>query len=121
MTWLGKKTAILACTAILFATVASLAHAELTQRGDLFVSFSGGIVPTALPRHARAPIVARSSTNSMAAAGRLRNSTVRSVWLTLRRSMACWPAAYCAEKVGKAAVAIAWAIIPCGSSISKKP
>lgn len=56
MTWLGKKTAVLACTAILFAILASLAHAELTQRGDLFVSFSGGIAPTALPRHTRGPI-----------------------------------------------------------------
>jgi hypothetical protein len=52
---------ILACTAILFATAASLAHAELTQRGDLFVSFSGGIAPTALPRHSRAPISVRVS------------------------------------------------------------
>ncbi len=59
MTWLGKKTAVLACTVILFAIVASLAHAELTQRGDLFVSFSGGIAPTALPRHTRGPISVR--------------------------------------------------------------
>ena len=59
MTRLGKKTAILASTAILFAIVASLAHAELTQRGDLFVSFSGGIAPTTLPRHAHAPISVR--------------------------------------------------------------
>jgi hypothetical protein len=35
---------------------ASLAHAELTERGDLFVRFDGGIVPNALPRQARAPI-----------------------------------------------------------------
>jgi hypothetical protein len=36
--------------------VASLAHAELVERGDLFVRFNGGIAPTALPRHANAPI-----------------------------------------------------------------
>jgi hypothetical protein len=38
---------------------ASLAHAELVERGDLFVRFSGGIAPTALPRHAEAPIAVR--------------------------------------------------------------
>ncbi|MEX2108112.1 MAG: hypothetical protein WD827_04405 [Solirubrobacterales bacterium] len=43
--------AIVAC-----AAGASLAHAELTARGDLFVKFNGGIAPNALPRHARAPI-----------------------------------------------------------------
>jgi hypothetical protein len=35
---------------------AALAQAELTARGDLFVKFSGGIAPGALPRDARAPI-----------------------------------------------------------------
>lgn len=39
-----------------FATFASLVQAELTARGDLFVRFSGGITPNALPRHSRAPI-----------------------------------------------------------------
>jgi hypothetical protein len=34
----------------------SFADAELTARGDLFVSFKGGIAPTALPRHRLAPI-----------------------------------------------------------------
>lgn len=33
-----------------------LAHAELTERGDLFVRFKGGIVPNALPRTKLAPI-----------------------------------------------------------------
>ncbi|HEV2790716.1 MAG TPA: hypothetical protein VGV69_05405 [Solirubrobacterales bacterium] len=49
----------IAALAVLLATCllgASLAHAELTERGDLFVKFDGGIVPDALPRHARAPI-----------------------------------------------------------------
>jgi len=39
-----------------FALTASLAQAELTARGDLFVRFSGGIEPNALPRDSRAPI-----------------------------------------------------------------
>jgi hypothetical protein len=50
---------VLACTALLFAAAVSLGQAELTQRGDLFVSFSGGIAPTTLPRHSRAPIAVR--------------------------------------------------------------
>jgi hypothetical protein len=48
---------LLGCLAV--ATVlllTSAADAELTQHGDLFVSFNGGISPTALPRHTLAPI-----------------------------------------------------------------
>jgi hypothetical protein len=33
-----------------------LAHAELAEKGDLFVSFQGGIAPNALPRKKLAPI-----------------------------------------------------------------
>jgi hypothetical protein len=50
------KIGVLAFVAIVFAVSASLAHAELTARGDLFVKFSGGIAPDALPRLSRAPI-----------------------------------------------------------------
>ncbi len=38
------------------AMVSSLAHAELIAHGNLFVKFSGGIAPDALPRSAPAPI-----------------------------------------------------------------
>lgn len=51
-----KKLGALAIAIAVFAIGASLAHAELTARGDLFVRFSGGIAPSALPRHSRAPI-----------------------------------------------------------------
>ncbi|HEY5052703.1 MAG TPA: hypothetical protein VII45_04765 [Solirubrobacterales bacterium] len=51
-----KKIGIVAIVALAFALAASLAHAELSERGDLFVKFNGGIAPNALPRHARAPI-----------------------------------------------------------------
>jgi hypothetical protein len=44
---------------VAFASCASLADAELTARGDLFVKFNGGIAPNALPRHSRAPISIR--------------------------------------------------------------
>ncbi len=36
-----------------------MAHAELVERGDLFVRFDGGIAPTALPRNSQAPISVR--------------------------------------------------------------
>lgn len=55
----SRKIAVLAALAGAFALCASLAHAELTARGDLFVRFDGGIAPDALPRHARAPISVR--------------------------------------------------------------
>jgi hypothetical protein len=52
---LGKKTSLVACVAVCLA-LAPLAHAELTERGDLFVTFKGGIDPNALPRTKLAPI-----------------------------------------------------------------
>jgi hypothetical protein len=48
---------VLSALACLF--VASLAHAELIERGDLFVTFDGGIAPLALPRDTNAPISVR--------------------------------------------------------------
>jgi len=38
---------------------AAIAHAELVERGNLFVKFAGGIAPAALPRQAKAPISVR--------------------------------------------------------------
>jgi len=51
-----KKLGALTIALTIFGICASLAHAELTARGDLFVKFSGGIAPDALPRLSRAPI-----------------------------------------------------------------
>ena len=51
-----KRLGALAIAIAVFALGASLAQAELTAHGDLFVKFSGGIAPDALPRHSRAPI-----------------------------------------------------------------
>ncbi len=45
-----------AAVVVVCAGCASLASAELTARGDLFIKFDGGIAPQALPRTARAPI-----------------------------------------------------------------
>ena len=51
-----RQVGVAAVVIVAFAVVASLAQAELTARGDLFVKFSGGITPDALPREVRAPI-----------------------------------------------------------------
>lgn len=47
----------MALVALALGLFASLAVAELTQRGDLFVRFNGGISPDALPRKELAPIM----------------------------------------------------------------
>jgi hypothetical protein len=52
----STAAAVLAVALLFFA---SLAHAELVERGNLFVKFAGGIAPTALPRVERAPIAVR--------------------------------------------------------------
>jgi hypothetical protein len=52
-----RRTAIaLIATATLLVAFASIAAAALTQHGDLFLTFNGGLSPTALPRHTLAPI-----------------------------------------------------------------
>lgn len=48
--------AMITLATIAGTSIPSLAHAELTERGDLFVRFQGGISPTALPRTQLAPI-----------------------------------------------------------------
>jgi hypothetical protein len=42
--------------ALVLSIAAPTAQAELTEKGDLFVRFDGGIAPNALPRTHRAPI-----------------------------------------------------------------
>jgi len=54
-----KRIAALAVFATALLLGASLANAELVERGNLFVKFEGGIAPTVLPRHANAPISVR--------------------------------------------------------------
>lgn len=55
----AKRVAGLAVLATVLVFGAALANAELVERGNLFVRFSGGIDPTLLPRHAQAPIGVR--------------------------------------------------------------
>jgi hypothetical protein len=53
----GRRLIALAVgLAVAFAAAASLANAELSASGNLFVTFYGGILPAGLPRHGRAPI-----------------------------------------------------------------
>lgn len=52
----GKRALAVTVLALGVFLAASIASAELVERGDLFVKFDGGISPTALPRHANAPI-----------------------------------------------------------------
>jgi len=50
---------VFAIAAIVLVFAASLANAELIERGNLFVKFAGGIEPTKLPRQDNAPISVR--------------------------------------------------------------
>ncbi len=54
----GKKRLVVVAlaAALVFALLAEMASAELTERGDLFIRFKGGISPSALPRKELAPI-----------------------------------------------------------------
>jgi hypothetical protein len=52
----GRRRAVLATAVVLLLAFASLARAELVERGNLFVTFRGGLEPAALPRDSRAPI-----------------------------------------------------------------
>ncbi len=53
---LGKTAIVAMVVAATLGLGAPVAHAELIERGDLFVAFKGGIDPNALPRTHRAPI-----------------------------------------------------------------
>lgn len=56
LTGKSKLAAVLACTTLVLAFAAPPAAAELTEHGDLFIRFKGGINPNALPRTQLAPI-----------------------------------------------------------------
>ena len=55
----GCRLRIALAVTVLAALAAASAFGELTQRGNLFVRFDGGISPNALPRKALAPIAVR--------------------------------------------------------------
>jgi hypothetical protein len=55
----GHRLAVCLTALLIVLSTAALADAELSQKGDLFVHFDGGISPRALPRAALAPIAVR--------------------------------------------------------------
>lgn len=55
----GKRVGAVSVSLVVALVAASFAGAELSQKGDLFVRFDGGISPKALPREALAPIAVR--------------------------------------------------------------
>jgi hypothetical protein len=55
----ATRSAVAAATALCLLACASLAAAEVTQEGNLRVSFTGGITPNALPRSGTAPVAVR--------------------------------------------------------------
>jgi hypothetical protein len=52
----AKRVTAVAATLCVLAALAATASAEVTQKGNLRVSFSGGISPHALPRQGTAPV-----------------------------------------------------------------
>ena len=52
----AKAFGVLVAALTLLAATASVVRGELSASGNLFVTFDGGITPTALPRDERAPI-----------------------------------------------------------------
>jgi hypothetical protein len=54
-----KRRVVLGVLVAALVFGATLARAELVERGNLFVKFQGGIAPTRLPRHTNAPISVR--------------------------------------------------------------
>lgn len=78
---------VAAVTALVAACLlcAAIADAELVERGNLFVKFDGGIVPTALPRAARAPIAVRVDGTVRVLAGAERPPALRHISIAINR------------------------------------
>jgi len=84
---LGKKrlVAVVLAVALVFALFVEMASAELTERGDLFVRFQGGISPTALPRTQPAPITVTVAGTVKTLSGE-RPPALRKIKIELNRS-----------------------------------
>ena len=81
----GRRRIAIGLSALaVLALGASLARAELAEHGDLFIRFSGGIEPNALPRHDRAPIAVRMTGVIKTLSGD-RPPSVRQIWIALNR------------------------------------
>jgi hypothetical protein len=82
----GKKrlVAVVLATMIVFGLLAAIASAELSERGDLFIRFRGGISPTALPRQELAPIAINVSGTVKTLSGE-RPPALRAIKIELNR------------------------------------
>jgi hypothetical protein len=80
-----KAGLLLALAALTLAVASSVAHAELTERGDLFVTFKGGIDPNALPRTHLAPIAVSVAGTVKTLSGQ-RPPALRMIRIELNRS-----------------------------------
>lgn len=81
----GARIGTIALICLLFAALAQLAHAELTERGDLFIRFDGGLVPDALPRHVDAPISVWVKGTVRVLSGDRRPPSLRRISIALNR------------------------------------
>lgn len=81
-----KRLAIgLPAVTLVLVLFASIASAELTERGDLFVRFQGGINPKALPREQPAPITVSVAGSVKTLSGE-RPPALRKIEIELNRS-----------------------------------
>jgi hypothetical protein len=85
MARMTKRVAVVMASALACLLVAVIAHAELVERGNLFVKFDGGIAPTALPRTARAPISVRVDGTIRVLAGAERPPALRHISIAINR------------------------------------
>jgi hypothetical protein len=82
----GKKRllAVILTATLIFAFFAAMASAELSERGDLFIRFKGGINPSALPRKELAPISIKVSGTVKTLSGE-RPPALRAIKIELNR------------------------------------
>jgi hypothetical protein len=85
MARMTKRVVVVMASALACLLVAAIAHAELVERGNLFVKFDGGIAPTALPRTARAPIAVRVDGTVRVLAGAERPPALRHISIAINR------------------------------------
>jgi len=81
---LGKTATVAATVVAMLGLSAPAAQAELTERGDLFVRFKGGIDPNALPRTHLAPIAVSVAGTVKTLSGK-RPPSLRQIQIELNR------------------------------------
>ena len=80
-----RSLKLLLLTLVAVGALGALAQAELTRKGDLIVSFQGGITPNRLPRTGSAPVTVRVAGNIKTTNG-LRLPQLRSIAVAINRA-----------------------------------